>query len=54
MISFRGRSNLVKYESNKPTKYGFRPYVLADAIDGYTYEFYLCDEIQKKENLTKN
>jgi hypothetical protein len=50
MISYRGRSNYVMYENSKPTKWGFRPYILSDFRSGYTYFLMLFDEIEEQAN----
>jgi len=52
MISWQGRSNLVKYEPMKPTKWGFKPYVLADK-NRYSYHTSLIENLENDETLTK-
>ena len=46
MISYRGKSSDIVFESSKPTKWGFRPYVLSDASTGYTFCFKLLEELE--------
>lgn len=50
MISFKGRSKYKKYEPSKPTKFGFKPYVLSDYRLGYTYGMKLIEDIKEFEN----
>ena len=50
MISWKGRSDLEKYEPLKPTKWGFRPYILADT--GYTLDIRLSD-LEKNDEYSK-
>ena len=45
MISYRGRAENIVYEISKPTKWGFRAYILEDLNTGFTYFFKLLDEI---------
>jgi hypothetical protein len=53
MISFKGNSKFVKYEPSKPTKWGFRPYVLADAYNGYTIHVELKDNLTETDEQSK-
>ena len=46
MISFKGTSDLVKYEPSKPTKWGFRAYILASCDSNYTYDFDICPDLE--------
>ena len=46
MISYRGKSSDIVFESSKPTKWGFRPYVLSDVSTGYTFCFKLLEELE--------
>lgn len=39
MITFRGRSSLKQYMSNKPVKRGINAWMRADATTGYVYAF---------------
>ena len=41
MISFDGRLYFIQYMPMKPTKWGMKAYVLADARTGYMYNWYL-------------
>ena len=41
MISFDGRLYFIQYMLMKPTKWGMKAYVLADARTGYMYNWYL-------------
>lgn len=56
MISFRGNfyfpgcSEYGVYDRCKPTKWGFRPYLLADHKFGYTYYMRLLEDLQDGEN----
>lgn len=49
MNSFKGRNENVVYETTKTTKWGFRPYVLADLNCDYTYFFKLLENVIKAE-----
>jgi len=53
MISWKGRSSLVKYEPNKPTKWGFRPYILADTKTGFTFEIIINDDLKETYEFSK-
>ena len=53
MISYKGKSRFVVYEPAKPTKYGFRPYVLSDYKSGYTYELKLLEDLEKNDDGDK-
>ena len=52
MISFRGRQEYVIYNPQRPSKYGFCPYILADSESGYTYAMKIL-ESQKKRTMVK-
>ena len=39
MILLKGRSSMKQYLPLKPVKRGFKLWVMADAMNGYTYEF---------------
>ena len=41
MISYKGRLSFVQYMPKKPTKWGLKAFVLADAHTGYMYNWYL-------------
>ena len=41
MVSFKGRIWFIQYMPKKPTKWGMKAFVLADAISGYTYNWIL-------------
>lgn len=49
MVAFKGRCGMKQYIKNKPTKWGFKIWVLADSKTGYTYTF----EIYTGKRLTK-
>lgn len=53
MISFKGKSKFVVYEPSKPTKYGFRPYVLSDYKSGYTYALQLLEDLDEINDTSK-
>lgn len=53
MISWKGRSSLVKYEPRKPTKWGFRPYILADNKTGFTFEIIITDDLKENYEYSK-
>ena len=53
MISFKGKSRFVVYEPAKPTKYGFRPYVLSDYKSGYTYGLQLLEDLDEINDNNK-
>ena len=39
VISFKGRHKLKQYLPNKPTKWGFKVFLLCDSFQGYVYKF---------------
>ena len=41
MVSFKGRLWFIQYMPKKPTKWGMKGFVLADAKNGYTYDWLL-------------
>lgn len=41
MIGFKGRLGFIQYMPKKPTKWGMKAYVLADAHNGYMYSWHL-------------
>ena len=49
MISFRGRTKFIVYDSSKPTKWGYRPYVLSDKKTGYTISMKLLQNLEENE-----
>lgn len=53
MISYRGRSKDIVFETSKPIKCGFRSYILADLKTDYSYEMKLLEHIEEKQNKTK-
>ena len=50
LISYRGRAEYIVYEISKPTKWGFRPYVLADLNTEFTYCFKLLNDNEIDDN----
>ena len=50
MISFRGRTKFIIYDSSKPTKLGYRPYVLSDKNTGYTISMKLLQNLKENED----
>jgi len=59
MVSYKGRSDYLYYCQAKPTKWGFKPYVLSDFRSGYTYGMNVLENIDASEdgkmyNLVKN
>ena len=53
MISYKGKSKFVVYEPAKPTRYGFRPYVLSDYKSGYTYALQLLEDLEENTDGSK-
>jgi len=41
MIGFKGRLDFIQYMPKKPTKWGLKAFVLADAHTGYVYNWHL-------------
>ena len=41
MIGFKGRLSFIQYMPKKPTKWGMKAFVLADAHTGYIYDWHL-------------
>ena len=39
MVAFKGRIGIKQYIKDKPTKWGFKLWILADSDNGYTYKF---------------
>ena len=50
MVSYKGRSDYLYYCQSKPTKWGFKPYVLSDFKSGYTYGMNVLENIETKNN----
>jgi len=49
MVSYDGTTILKKYEPIKPTKWGFRPYILTDK-SCYTYDIILVENLDDHDN----
>ena len=56
MIKFRGRSDFLQYVPTKPMKWGFKAFILADAITAYTYNLivYTGSQGTRTRNLANN
>ena len=39
MVTFKGRIGMKQYIKDKPTKWGFKLWILASSDSGYTYKF---------------
>lgn len=50
MISFIGRLKDLVYEISKPTKWGFRPYIMADNETEFIYCFNLFEDLEESIN----
>jgi hypothetical protein len=50
MVSYKGRSDYLYYCQSKPTKWGFKPYVLSDFKSGYTYGMNVLENIEEKNS----
>ena len=56
MIKFKGRSSLKQYLPMKPIKRGFKVWILADAKNGYVYEFeiYKGKDSERRNSLSEH
>ena len=53
MIKFKGRSSMKQYQPLKPTKRGYKVWVLAESTTGYVYNFeiYSWKEVERRLSL---
>lgn len=49
MVRYRGKHKSVVYEISKPVKCGFRPFILRDPDNDYTYCFKLLEDLKSDE-----
>ena len=56
MIKFRGRIGFLQFIRSKPTKWGFKAFILADCQTGYTYamKIYTGSNGTRNQNLAHN
>ena len=56
MIKYTGRVSFLQYVQNKPTRLGFKVFVLSDALSGYVFNwhFYTGAGSQRTNNLARN
>lgn len=52
MISFKGSSYLKKYDRSKPTRWGFKCFILSDE-ESYTYDMNLFPDLETEINFNK-